>query len=139
MKERFLESKELNESSKTNNTMKIAFAASAGGHLAQVEKIFTKEVIGNNKAIYLTERNPKTEIIPNVYFFKSLDYNPFPYLPALLKCIRIFKKEKVKLVITTGAQIGLVGVIAGKIVGAKTIFIDIPTPCPFHSASKVHL
>ena len=104
--------------------MKIAFAASAGGHLTQIQKIFTKDVIRKNETILLTEKSKKTEKIPETYFFQPLGYNPFKYFMALIDCIRIFKKEKVKLAITTGAEIGLVAMIAGKIIGIKTIFIE---------------
>ncbi|MDP1695953.1 MAG: PssD/Cps14F family polysaccharide biosynthesis glycosyltransferase [archaeon] len=105
--------------------MKIAFAASAGGHLTQIETIFTKRVIGDNKFIMLTEKNSKTEKLPyKTYFFEQLNKNPLKYFLALIRCIKILKKEKIKLVITTGAEIGLVSMIAGKLLGIKTIFIE---------------
>ncbi|MFH1802116.1 MAG: capsular biosynthesis protein [archaeon] len=105
--------------------MKIALVASEGGHLTQARTIFSEEVIGNNEAIYFTERNPKTEKLPGKkYFFKEVGYNPFNYPYAILKCLLIFKREKPSVVITTGADIGLVGMIAGKLLGIKTIFID---------------
>ncbi len=104
--------------------MKIAFAVSAGGHLTQIQTIFTKEVIGNNEFIFLTEKNKKTEKMKKAYFFNPLGYNPLAYLPALIKCIKIFKKERIKMIITTGAEIGLVAVIAGKLLRIKTIFIE---------------
>ena len=116
--------------------MNIAMVASRGGHLTQIQKIFPKDVVGNNKTIFLTERNPKTEKLSNVYFFKILWTNPFDYLIAINKCLKIFKKEKIRLIITTGAQIGLPAVIAGKILKIKTIFIDtiIRVKTPTYSA-----
>lgn len=105
--------------------MKIAFAASPGGHLTQIQTIFTKEIIGNNNFIILTERNKKTEKLPDkVYFFEPIDNNPLKFFIALLKCIKILKKEKVKVIITTGAEIGLVSVMAGRLLDIKTIFIE---------------
>ncbi len=110
-----------------NKKLKIAFAASAGGHLSQIEKIFTKEVTGDIDEIFLTEENEKTKKLAQskkFYFFNPLGYNPIRYFFALLKCIKLFKKEKVDMIITTGAEIGLVSVIAGKFLGKKTVFID---------------
>jgi UDP-N-acetylglucosamine:LPS N-acetylglucosamine transferase len=105
--------------------MKIAFAASAGGHLTQVQTIFTKDVIRDNEFIILTEKTSKTGKLPGkVYFFEQWNYNPFRYFFPLIRCLKIFKKEKIKMVITTGAEIGLVSVIAGKLLGIKTVFIE---------------
>ena len=105
--------------------MKIAFAASAGGHLTQIQTIFTKDVIGNSEYITLTEKNSKTKNLPGQnYFFKPLAYNPIDYLLAVIKCIHIFREEKVGLVVTTGAEIGIPAVVAGRFLGIKTVFID---------------
>ena len=105
--------------------MKIAFAASAGGHLTQIQTIFTKDVIGGNEHIVLTEKNSKTKNLPGKnYFFKPLVYNPIDYFLAVIKYVRIFQKEKVGLVITTGAEIGIPAMIAGKLLGIRTVFID---------------
>jgi glycosyltransferase involved in cell wall biosynthesis len=112
---------------KKNQEIKIGFAGSAGGHLSQIEKIFDEGVLEKRKRIYLTEKNSKTiekSKKERIYFFKPLGYNPFNYIPAIIRCLRIFLKEKVNLVITTGAEIGLVSVIAGRLIGAKTVFID---------------
>lgn len=104
--------------------MKIALVSSAGGHLAQIEKIFTAEVIGDNETILITERNPKSEKMKNVILFDYLKLNPFRFLIAIFKLIFIFRKQKIKLVITTGADIGTAAMVAGKLLGIKTIFIE---------------
>lgn len=105
--------------------MKIGLAASGGGHLTEAQMILTQEVVGDNEIIILTQRSSRTEKLPNkTYFFKPLGYNPIPYLPALIKCIKIFKKEKIKLMITIGAEIALPTLIAAKLLRIKTIYID---------------
>ena len=40
----------------------IALVTSKGGHLGQIKLIFTKEVIGNNHAILITESEEKSKI-----------------------------------------------------------------------------
>lgn len=104
--------------------MKIALVASAGGHLAQIEKIFTKEVIGNNEYILITERNPKSEKMKNVILFDYLKLNPLKNFIAMLKLRKIFIRENIKMVITTGADLGTMAMIAGKMLGIKTVFIE---------------
>jgi UDP-N-acetylglucosamine:LPS N-acetylglucosamine transferase len=104
--------------------MKIALVCSAGGHLAQIEKIFTKEVIGENETLLITERNPQTTKIKGAILFNYLKLNPLKNFVALIKLIKIFRKEKIKMVITTGADLGVMAMIAGKILGLKTVFIE---------------
>lgn len=105
--------------------MKIALVASPGGHLTEIEKIIPESVTGNNEVIIITERSTRTEkLIGKKYLLKTLENNPLDYIPALFQFLRIIRKEKVDLIITTGAQIGLPAVIAGKILFKKTIFIE---------------
>ncbi len=105
--------------------MKIAFATPGGGHLTELQKIFSREVIKNNHIVYITEKTSRTEKLKEKkYFFKKLENNPLDYFPALIKGLLILKKEKVNFVITTGGEIALPSIIAGWILGLKTIFIE---------------
>jgi len=114
--------------------MNIAFVSSQGGHSGQIKIIFTNEVIGNNNAIFITETPDKDRKVKEnsfngkfkTYFFKkdNLGFNSFKYLIAILQLSKIFKKEKINLIITNGAQLSIPAVIAGKILGIKTLFID---------------
>ncbi len=106
--------------------MKIGIAASFGGHVTELQNILTKEVLGKSSLIYFTEESSRTKNMKEkVYFFKPLGYNPFPYFTALLKSINILRKEKISLLITNGAEIALPTIIASKILGIKTIYLDI--------------
>lgn len=113
--------------------MKIAFVTSKGGHSGQIKIIFTNETIGNNDAILITESEKGIHFKEkyfngkfNAYFFEKdvLKFNPFKYLKTMIKLIKIFKKEKVDLVVTNGAQISIPAVIGAKVAGIKTLFID---------------
>jgi beta-1,4-N-acetylglucosaminyltransferase len=105
---------------------KIAFAASAGGHLTEINMIFTSDLIGDVETIILTEETERTKNLKDkTYFFKQMGYNPFLYFSALLKCLKIFKREKVRLVITNGAEVGLPSMVAARLLGIKSVFIEI--------------
>ncbi len=114
--------------------MNIAFIASQGGHSGQIHIIFTEEVIGRNRPILITEhpelagtKKDKSFLkkYPVYYFRKDyLGFNPFRYLVAFLKLRDIFKKERISLMVTNGAQISIPAVIAAKTLKIKTIFID---------------
>jgi UDP-N-acetylglucosamine:LPS N-acetylglucosamine transferase len=105
----------------------VALVCSSGGHLTQVRKIFTKEVIGNHSYVLITEKVSKKSDKPvnnNEIYFSPLKLNPLKNFVAMIKLMRIFKKLKVKMVITTGADIGTMAMLVGKIMGIKTMFIE---------------
>ena len=113
--------------------MNIAFVSSQGGHLGQIKLIFTDEVIGKNKAIIVTESPEEPCVKKNsflgkykTYFFRKdyLGFNAFRYLTTILKFYSLFKKEKIDLVITNGAQISIPAVIAARLLRKKSIFLD---------------
>jgi len=113
--------------------MNLAFISSQGGHVGQIKLIFTNKVIGNKKAILITESStpssPKEKSFNNkykTYLFKkdNLGFNPIKYLTTMLKLIKIYKKEKIDLIVTNGAQISIPAVMAAKFLGIRTLFID---------------
>ena len=104
--------------------MKIAIVCSAGGHLTELQMIFNKEVIGNNEVFIITEKTNRTKNMKRTYFFNPFSYNPFPFIPAFFRSFRILKKEKPKLILTSGAEIAVPVIIVGKLLRIKTIFID---------------
>jgi len=105
--------------------MKIVLASSAGGHLTELFELLPQD-LNKDKFVIFTEKNDRTSKLKNkTYFFKPLLYNPFPYFPALLRCIKILRKENVNVLVTNGAEIGLPAIIAAKFLGIKTIYIDI--------------
>jgi len=116
--------------------MKIALIASQGGHLGQIHIIFTKKVLEKNDVILITEHQDakkqgtfeeKTFLGKyRTYYFEKdrLRFNPFDYLSAIIRLRKIFKKERIKCIVTNGAQLSIPAVIAGKLLGVKTIFID---------------
>lgn len=115
--------------------MKIAFVSSQGGHSGQIKLLFDKEVIGNNGAIFITEtpkedRTPKENSFKDkftTYFFKKdylLNINPYRYLKTLFELIKIFRKEKIDVIVTNGAQLSIPAVIGAKLLGKKVIFLE---------------
>ena len=105
--------------------MKIGLAADVGGHLTQMDAIMTKEVLGDNGIVYFTKDNPRADKIKHKkYLFKEMGYNPFKYILPIMRFYKIMKKEHIKIIITTGAEMGLIAVIAGKLLGIKTVYID---------------
>jgi len=115
------------------NKKNIAIITSQGGHLGQMKLLFNQEVIRKDNCILITE-----DIKPKIkekyflgkykaYFMKKdvlLKLNPFNYLKTFFDLVKILRKEKINIIFTNGAQISIPAVIAGRILGIKSVFID---------------
>ena len=116
-----------------NKIKRIAIISSKGGHLGQMKLLFTKEVIKENYCILVTE-DKKPCMKPRsflgkypTYFLKKdflLKILPLRYVSTTRSLMRILRKEKIDILFTNGAQLSIPAVIAGKLIGIKTVFID---------------
>ncbi len=110
----------------------IAIVTSKGGHLGQMRLLFTPNVLKENRAILVTEEKTESVMLKSflkkytTYFFKkdSLGFNPIIYIFRTISLFLLFRKECVNIVFTNGAQISIPAVIAAKLNGIKTVFID---------------
>ncbi|MBI2632382.1 hypothetical protein HYW75_05240 [Candidatus Pacearchaeota archaeon] len=116
--------------------MNIALIASQGGHSGQMKIIFKPEVIGKNNIIFITEKEYQNQTFSikdkyflnkyRGYFFRKdyLSFYPLRYMKTILNLKKIFKKEKIDLIITNGAQLSIPSVIAAKLSNIKSLYID---------------
>ena len=107
--------------------MKKVFAvASIGGHWIQLLRI-AKPMEEKYEMVYLCT-HPKCEtMVEGNKFHLISDYSrwdAWKMIPSFFQLLRIVRKEKPDAIITTGAAPGLMCLLAGKILGKKTIWID---------------
>lgn len=107
--------------------MKKVFAvASIGGHWIQLLRI-AKPMEEMYEMVYLCT-HPKCEtMVEGNKFHLISDYSrwdAWKMIPSFFQLLRIVRKEKPDAIITTGAAPGLMCLLAGKILGKKTIWID---------------
>ena len=107
--------------------MKKVFAvASIGGHWIQLLRI-AKPMEEKYEMVYLCT-HPKCEtMVEGNKFHLISDYSrwdAWKMFPSFFQLLRIVRKEKPDAIITTGAAPGLMCLLAGKILGKKTIWID---------------
>lgn len=107
--------------------MKKVFAvASIGGHWIQLLRI-AKPMEEKYEMVYLCT-HPKCETMVEGHKFHLIsDYSrwdAWKMIPSFFQLLRIVRKEKPDAIITTGAAPGLMCLLAGKILGRKTIWID---------------
>lgn len=113
--------------------MNIALVSSKGGHLGQMKIIFTEQVLGDKKTILVTEDKNELAVKEHnflkkyrTYFFRKdyLGFNPIRYFITTIQLMRIFRGEDIDLVFTNGAQISIPAVIAARLLGIRSVFID---------------
>lgn len=106
--------------------LKICLAASAGGHLSQLLKL--AKSWNDYDAFFVTTCSVVKEKLQKqgkVYVVgESNRQHPLKVLMVLIHCIKIILKEKPDVVISTGAAVGCIACILGKITGAKIVWID---------------
>ncbi len=109
--------------------IKICFASSSGGHLAQLKQLFDFKT--KYKAFLITEKNKTTlssqkEI--KTYYLQQQERKNISILYKLMinfiKSFVILGKEKPDVIISTGAGATIPILLLGKMFGAKIIFIE---------------
>ncbi len=109
---------------------KVIFVASSGGHLTEILRL--KELFKDYNYLLVTEKTDVTEKMVNDYNMDFLVYGPstnkIDYIIRILKniflSIKIIMKFKPQTIISTGAQVGGIMCLFGKIFGCKIIYIE---------------
>jgi UDP-N-acetylglucosamine:LPS N-acetylglucosamine transferase len=113
----------------------VALVSSLGGHSGQMKIICTQEVLGNRTVLFITEKQLITKEYKEekkfldahpVYYFRKdyLGLWPQRYITTCWKLYKLFKKERVDIVITNGAHLSIPAVLAAKFLNKKVIFIE---------------
>lgn len=105
--------------------MKIAMVSSHGGHLTELRML--GEGLDDQDLVYVTyesERTRNLNVNSNVHTIKHIGTDPIAMLIAFCWMLGRFRKDRPDLVISTGSEIAIPAFVAGKIVGASTIFIE---------------
>ncbi|HEL3748101.1 hypothetical protein JY409_05515 [Stenotrophomonas maltophilia] len=105
--------------------MKILAVASAGGHWVQLLRL--TPAFEGAEVVFMTTQEPAPHAIGNHRCHTVIDAN-FSRKIKLgmmsLQVLRVLLRERPQVVISTGAAPGFVAVVIGKILGARTIWID---------------
>jgi len=103
--------------------MKLLIACNPGGHFT--EMLFLKEAFEGHDTVYLTYENPTTMTFPfKIYTIKRIDTNFWAMLNSFLRIFIIIKKEKPKMIISTGGEIAIPVFIIGKLMRIKMVYIE---------------
>jgi UDP-N-acetylglucosamine:LPS N-acetylglucosamine transferase len=105
--------------------MKVLAIASAGGHWTQLLRIVP--VLATHELIFVSTNKNFCETVKGSKFYTVPDANRWNNIKLIyMSChiLKIILTVKPQVIISTGAAPGLIGIIAGKLTGAKTIWVD---------------
>jgi hypothetical protein len=114
---------ELNNDKKTN----VLAIASIGGHWVQLLRLMPLFSISTNDVTFISTWDNVDKMVDGHKYFAVPDanrHNKFNLLRCGLAIFSIIFSSRPQIIITTGAAPGLFGVLAGRLLGIKTVWID---------------
>ena len=110
----------------TSPQKRVLAVASSGGHWVQLMRL--RGVLDQHETAYVTvQADYQNQIKTGASFFTVTDatrWSKFDLMKMVLEVLWIVLRERPNVVITTGAAPGVAAIRAGKLIGAKTIWID---------------
>ncbi len=103
----------------------VLAVASAGGHWVQLLRLIP--AFENNKVSFLsTKENFGEMVLPHQFYFvrNATRWNKLGIITVFFSVLNVVRKIRPDVIVTTGAAPGLLAVIAGRLCGAKTLWID---------------
>lgn len=108
---------------------KVLAIASSGGHWVELRRL--RPVWDGCDVVYVTtseaRRKELNQDIPMPSFYVVVEasrWEKFKLVKQLLQITRILLKERPQVIISTGAALGYFALRIGKLLGAKTVWVD---------------
>lgn len=107
---------------------KIAFIASSGGHLEEIERL--KSIEKKYDSFLVTEKGPfsATDFCEKKYYVSQMNRRQITFLPKFIllfiQAFILLKREKPDFIITTGALVAYPFCILAKIMEIKVIYVE---------------
>jgi UDP-N-acetylglucosamine:LPS N-acetylglucosamine transferase len=117
--------KPMNAPGTTRKLRKVLAVASGGGHWMQLMRLVP--ALDGCEVVFVTVADSYRRFVPENKFYAVRDanrWNKFLLIALAAKMAWIIFKEKPDFVISTGAAPGYFGVLFGRRLGARTIWLD---------------
>lgn len=105
--------------------MKILAVASAGGHWNQLLRLFP--AFESHELTFISTKANFDAMVPGHKFYSvrnATRWNKFGLVSIFFKIFKMVKDTRPDVIITTGAAPGLMAIIAGRMLGHKSLWID---------------
>ena len=106
--------------------MKVCIPTATGGHLTEV--LYLIEAFEGHDIFFIADDSLRTEALPyRGYCFQSIGTNVWRMLKSLPRMVAILWRERPDIAFSTGAEIAVPAFYIGKLLGAKTVFVEAVT------------
>ena len=106
-----------------SDNMKIMLVCNNGGHLN--EMLFLMEAFEGHDVFFIIYDDPRAKQLKyKKYVMESIGTNSWKMLKGFFKTIKILKKERPNLIISTGSEIAIPSFILARFLKIKTIYIE---------------
>jgi UDP-N-acetylglucosamine:LPS N-acetylglucosamine transferase len=105
--------------------LKIALVCSYGGHLTEMEALWS--AFSEHECLLVTyrcERTEKADLVQRKYLIQNIGKNPWRMAKAFVSALLILSREGPDVVLSTGSEIAIPFLWIGKLVGAKTVYVE---------------
>lgn len=103
--------------------MKIALVCNNGGHLN--EMLFLMKAFEGHDIFFLINEDPRLKQLKyRKYLMESIGTNIFRMMKMFYKTLKVLRKERPDLIISTGAQIAIPSFVIARFMRIKTIYIE---------------
>lgn len=105
--------------------MKIAAISSGGGHWIELQRI--APAFESHEVFYISTHRSLGDTVKGSRFYAIEDasrWNKFKLIKVAFQVGKLLFFTRPDIVISTGAAPGVFGILAGKLIGAKTVWLD---------------
>ena len=102
--------------------IKIALVCSHGGHLTEMLEI--EGAFEGHDTFYFCYDAHTTQRLPRAYLVPNMARNPVEFAKNLVRLLRIFRKERPDLMVSTGAEIALPAALVAKLFRLPLLYLE---------------
>ena len=105
--------------------MKVALVCSHGGHLSEMLQLLPAfRGFDSFFVTYHSPRDKEIETTGRAYFTDNIGKDPFRFGLSFFWALRVLRREKPRVIVSTGSEIAIPFFVLAKLSGVKTIFIE---------------
>lgn len=104
---------------------KLLAIASEGGHWIQLQRLIP--AFSDCETVFVSTKEGYSKMVPDSEFYAVNDANRWTKMELLkmtFQIARVVFRVRPDIIISTGAAPGIIGICFGKLIGAKSIWID---------------
>lgn len=106
----------------TNAPPRVCLVCSHGGHLNEMLEL--RAAFEGCDVFYFTYDAPTTRALPRAYRVPNRPLSPLAFVRNVLRLLRIFRRERPVLSVSTGAEIALPVLLVGKLFRVPMVYIE---------------